>query len=179
MKGKGKLPVEGRVKDLPPEIIEQYASLLQFIHPFNIQSSPSRRILYLTDPSTFTSLILVSSAWRNAAQTPHLYAYHLSRCPSFAINNNVITGPFTDESLKTLKRQLLQEVKRNLFEAYLRPQRTTINFISTTTSSSASFPGGEAFDFTFSPMATGLWPSHRHASMSSTQSRQGYQCSGS
>lgn len=33
MKGKGKLPLEGRVKDLPPEIIEQYASLLQFIQP--------------------------------------------------------------------------------------------------------------------------------------------------
>lgn len=132
-----------------------FNSFNQLPAQFNIQSSPSHRILYLTDPSTFTSLILVSSAWRNAAQTPHLYAYHLSRCPSFAINNNIITGPFTDESLKTLKRQLLQEVKRNLFEAYLRPRRTTISFISTTTSSSASFPGGEAFDFTFSP--NGHW----------------------
>ena len=46
-------------------------------------------------------------------------------------------------------------MKRNLFEVYLRPHQTTINFISTTTSSSASFPGGEAFDFAFS--ANGHW----------------------
>ena len=49
----------------------------------------------------------------------------------------------------------MQELKRNLFEAYLRPRRTIISFISTTTSYSASFPGGEAFDFTFSP--NGHW----------------------
>jgi len=48
-----------------------------------------------------------------------------------------------------------QEVKRNLFEVYLRPRQTIISLISTTTSSSAAFPGGEAFDFTFSPK--GRW----------------------
>lgn len=44
----------------------------------------------------------------------------------------------------------MQEVRRNLFEAY-RPRRTLLKLISTTNSSAAAFPGGEAFDFTFSP----------------------------
>ena len=113
------------------------------------------RILYRTDPETFGSLVLVNSAWRSASQTPHLYAHHLSRCPSFSISNNVIAGPFTEESLSHLKRRFAQEVKRNLFVAYLRPKRTTISFISSTTSSSAAFPGGEAFDFVFS--SNGRW----------------------
>lgn len=49
----------------------------------------------------------------------------------------------------------MREVKRNLFEAYLRPRQTVVSLTSSTTSSSASFPGGEAFDFTFSP--NGHW----------------------
>ncbi|KAI4150387.1 MAG: hypothetical protein L6R39_002280 [Caloplaca ligustica] len=113
------------------------------------------QILYLTDPETFASLILVNRAWRAASQTPHLYAHHLSRCPSFSITNNLITGPFTEESLSQLKRQFVREVKRNLFEAYLRPRQTVVSLTSTTTSSSASFPGGEAFEFAFSP--NGRW----------------------
>ncbi|KAL8698091.1 MAG: hypothetical protein Q9201_006763 [Fulgogasparrea decipioides] len=125
---------EKRRWELPPEILEQ--------------------ILYLTDPESFSSLILVNHAWRAASQTPHLYAHHLSRCPSFSITNNVITGPFT-ESLPRLKRKFVREVKRNLFEAYLRPQQTVVSLTSNTTSSSTSFPGGEAFDFTFSP--NGHW----------------------
>lgn len=98
---------------------------------------------------------MVSHDWHAASQIPHLYAYHLSRCPSFSINNNVITGPFSDDSLTWLKRKFSQEIKRNLFEAYLRPQRTVINLISTSTSSATAFPGGEAFEFTFSP--NGHW----------------------
>ena len=61
-----------------------------------------------------------------------------------------MAGPFDDSSLPRLKRQFSREVKRNLFEAYLRPRRTIINLTSTTTSSAAAFPGGEAFDFIFS-----------------------------
>ncbi|KAL8657273.1 MAG: hypothetical protein Q9226_002084 [Calogaya cf. arnoldii] len=124
-----------RARELPPEIIEH--------------------ILYLTDPETFASLILVNHAWRAASQTPHLYAYHLSRCPSFSITNNVITGPFTDTSLPRLKQQFVREVKRNLFQAYLRPRQTVVSITSSTTSCSASFPGGEAFEFAFSP--NGVW----------------------
>lgn len=115
-----------------------------------------RSILYLVDPESFASLILVDHSWRQAAQTPHLYAHHLSRCPSFSLNHNVVdAGPFTDESLPRLKRKFAQEVKRNLFEAYLQPRRTVISLVSTTTSSSAAFPGGEAFDFVFS--SNGHW----------------------
>ena len=70
-------------------------------------------------------------------------------------SNSVIARPFTDESLPSLQKQFAEEVKRNLFEVYLHPKQTTINLISTTTSSSAAFPGGEAFDFAFSPK--GQW----------------------
>ena len=62
---------------------------------------------------------------------------------------------FTDHDLPLLKRKFAEEVKRNLFEAYLQPRRTTVNLVSTSTSSSAAFPGGEAFDFCFSP--NGHW----------------------
>ena len=113
------------------------------------------RILYLADPATFSSLVLVSHNWHAASETPHLYAYHLSRCPSFSIKNDVITGPFDHDSLSWLKRRFFQEIKRNLFDVYLRPRRTEINLISTNTSSAAAFPGGEAFEFAFSP--NGHW----------------------
>ena len=46
-------------------------------------------------------------------------------------------------------------MKRNLFEAYLQPRRTLVSLVSTTASSSAAFPGGEAFEFAFSP--NGHW----------------------
>ena len=113
-------------------------------------------ILYLSDTETFASLILVDHAWREASQTPHLYAYQLSRCPSYSLNYNPAdAGPFTDDSLWELKRKFAREVKRNLFEAYMQPKRTVVNLVSSTTSSSAAFPGGEAFDFSFSP--NGHW----------------------
>lgn len=112
-------------------------------------------ILYLTDPETFASLVLVDHAWRSASETPHLYAHHLSRCPSFSRSHNYVGGPFTEASLPTLKGQFAREVKRNLFEAYLQPRRTLVSLVSTTTSSSAAIPGGEAFDFAFSP--NGHW----------------------
>ena len=107
------------------------------------------------DPATFSSLVLVSHEWHAASEIPHLYAFHLSRCPSFSIKNDVITGPFDEDSLLWLKRRFFQEIKRNLFDVFLRPRRTEINLISTNTSSAAAFPAGEAFDFTFSP--NGHW----------------------
>ena len=54
-----------------------------------------------------------------------------------------------------MKKRFARELKRNLFEAYLRPRKTTINLISTIPTSSAALPGGEAFDFSFS--ANGHW----------------------
>lgn len=134
-KGKGRDQRKHGVMSLPAEIRET--------------------ILYLTDPETFASLVLVDHAWRAASETPHLYAHHLSRCPSFSRSHNYIGGPFTEDSLPKLKGQFAREVKRNLFEAYLQPRRTLVSLVSTTTSSSAAFPGGEAFDFAFSP--NGHW----------------------
>ena len=66
-----------------------------------------------------------------------------------------MSGPFTDDSLPLLKRQFAREVKRNLFEAYLQPRRINISLVSTSTTSSAACPGGEAFEFVFSP--NGHW----------------------
>ena len=95
----------------------------------------------------------MNRTWRAASETPKLYAYHLSRCPSFSATHNVISGPFADDSLLKLKKQFVQEAKRNLFAVFARPRQTIINLISTTTSSSGAFPYGEAFDFSFDPKA--------------------------
>ena len=67
----------------------------------------------------------------------------------------MLSGPFDEESLPKLKKQFVQEAKRNLFTVFTRPRKTIINLISTTTSSAGAFPFGEAFEFSFSP--GGLW----------------------
>ncbi len=56
-----------------------------------------------------------------------------------------------EDQLPLLRSTFAREVKRNLFEAYLRPRETVVNLVSTSISSSAAFPGGEAFHFAFSP----------------------------
>ena len=56
-----------------------------------------------------------------------------------------------DESLPKLRRLFAREVKRNLFEAYLRPKKTTIKLISNSISSSSA-PGGEGLQFSPSPL---------------------------
>ena len=109
------------------------------------------RILWAVDADAFASAILLNRQWNSASQKLELYAHHLSRCPSFALTNNVITGPFRRNDLKRLKSKFAIEVRRNLFEAYLRPRETLINLICYSTNSSTAFPGGEAFRFVFSP----------------------------
>jgi hypothetical protein len=111
-------------------------------------------ILYHSDPATFASLILLNRAWRSASEKAELYAIQLSRCASFSTSKNTVPAPSTIK-LPNLKGQFVREVKKSLFKVYLRPQQTTINLISTTTSSSAAFPGGEAVDFLFS--SRGRW----------------------
>jgi hypothetical protein len=59
----------------------------------------------------------------------------------------------TDDDLPRLRGAFAREAKRNLFEAFLRPRQTSIKLVSTSISSSAAFPGGEAFHFSFSPNA--------------------------
>ncbi len=107
-------------------------------------------ILYQTDPNTFASLLVVHRNWRRAAQSPQLFAHHLSRCPSYSASNNVIAGILTDSDLPRLRKRFQVEAKRNLFDIYVRPRKTVIKLISTSASSSAAFPGGEAFHFSIS-----------------------------
>ncbi|KAI9765472.1 MAG: hypothetical protein M1835_007372, partial [Candelina submexicana] len=107
-------------------------------------------ILYLLDPNTFASLLVVHRNWRRAAQSPQLFAHHLSRCPSYSASNNVIAGTLTDTDLPRLRKQFHIETKRNLFDTYVRPRKTIIKLVSTSASSSAAFPGGEAFHFSIS-----------------------------
>ncbi|KIY01932.1 uncharacterized protein Z520_02070 [Fonsecaea multimorphosa CBS 102226] len=109
------------------------------------------RILWMVDANSFASLAILNKNWYKAAQNRELYAHHLSRCPSYALSNTVITGPFRKFDLYRLKTKFAAEVRRNLFEAYLRPRQTLINLISVNASSSAALPGAEAFRFSFSP----------------------------
>ncbi|KIW63575.1 hypothetical protein PV04_08563 [Phialophora macrospora] len=109
------------------------------------------RILWMVDANGFGSLAILNRNWYKAAQNRELYAHHLSRCPSYALSNTVITGPFRKFDLYRLKTKFAAEVRRNLFEAYLRPRQTLINLISVNASSSAALPGAEAFRFSFSP----------------------------
>ncbi|EKD15569.1 uncharacterized protein L3040_009103 [Drepanopeziza brunnea f. sp. 'multigermtubi'] len=115
---------------LPDEIIEQ--------------------ILRLTTPNVFASLVLLNRKWRTVSQQAHLYADHLARCPSYSAAHRGATIPEDEESLPRLRRLFAREAKRNLFDAYLRPRETIINLVSTSISSSSA-PGGEAFHFSLSP----------------------------
>src|SRR5204862_4393567 len=80
-----------------------------------------------------------------------LYAHQLSRCPSYSASHPVTSSTLSVLDLPRLRKLFEVEAKRNLFEAYLRPRETIIKLISTSASSSAAFPGGEAFHFSFSP----------------------------
>lgn len=115
--------------ELPDEIIEQ--------------------ILLDTDSNGFASLILLNRKWRAVSQRPHLYIHHLRQCPSFAISRTKLP-PGNDSDLPRLRRLFAQQIKRNLFDAYLRPHQTTIKLISNSISS-ASCPGGEGMQFSTSP----------------------------
>ncbi|KAI0417950.1 hypothetical protein F5X98DRAFT_339262 [Xylaria grammica] len=110
-----------------------------------------QQILQLTDPDSFASLVLVNSKWRRVSQQAHLYAHHLSRCHSYATSHPPIpAASIVDDNLPNLRRIFAREVKRNLFEAYLRPKKTTIKLISNSISSSSA-PGGEGMQFSPSP----------------------------
>ncbi|KAI1828720.1 hypothetical protein F4861DRAFT_15597 [Xylaria intraflava] len=118
-------------ENLPDEIIEQ--------------------ILQLTDPDSFASLVLLNSKWRRISQQAHLYAHHLMQCHSYATSHPPLpTTAISDHNLPNLRRLFAREVKRNLFEAYLRPRKTTIKLISNSISSSSA-PGGEGMQFSPSP----------------------------
>ena len=79
-----------------------------------------------------------------------MYAYHLSRCPSFFWTHGAIPTPTETESLKDLKRQFVKQVRQNAFDVFLRPRQTLVKLISSSMSSSTAFPQGEVFRFSFS-----------------------------
>ncbi|KAK1986405.1 F-box domain-containing protein [Colletotrichum cereale] len=110
-----------------------------------------QQILQLTDPGSFASLILLNSKWRSVSQQAQLYALHLSRCQCYSSTHPPLReADVKDEDLPRLRRLFAREVKRNLFEAYLRPRETVIKLISNSISSS-SCPGGEGMQFSPSP----------------------------
>lgn len=85
------------------------------------------------------------------AQQAHLYAHHLARCPSYSASHSAVPPALVDhDSLPQLRKLFAREIKRNLFEAYLRPKKTTIKLVSNSISSS-SVPGGEGMQFSPSP----------------------------
>lgn len=108
-----------------------------------------QQILQATDSNGFASLALLNSTWRSVAQQAHLYALHLSNCPSYSMSHST-PPPASEADLPRLRRLFAREVKRNLFEAYLRPNKTVIKVISNSISSS-SVPGGEGIQFNPSP----------------------------
>ncbi|KAI1422670.1 hypothetical protein F5Y12DRAFT_603891 [Xylaria sp. FL1777] len=124
-------PPPSAVETLPDEIIEQ--------------------ILQVTDPDTFASLVLLNTKWRRISQQAHLYAHHLSRCHSYATSHpSIPAASIVEDNLPNLRRSFAREVKRNLFEAYLRPRKTVVKLISNSISSSSA-PGGEGMQFSPSP----------------------------
>ncbi|KAI0401784.1 hypothetical protein F4802DRAFT_395683 [Xylaria palmicola] len=124
-------PTPSALERLPGEIIQQ--------------------ILQLTDPDSFASLVLLNSRWRRVSQQAHLYAHHLSRCHSYSMSHpSIPVTAINEDKLPDLRRHFAREVKRNLFEAYLRPRKTTIKLISNSISSSSA-PGGEGMQFSHSP----------------------------
>jgi len=104
----------------------------------------------VTDSNGFASLALLNTKWRSVAQQAYLYAHHLSNCPSYSMSHAPVRTPASEEDLPKLRRLFAREVKRNLFEAYLRPTKTVIKIISNSISSSSS-PGGEGIQFSPSP----------------------------
>ncbi|UNI14588.1 hypothetical protein JDV02_001203 [Purpureocillium takamizusanense] len=119
---------------LPDEIIEQ--------------------IFLSADPNGFASLLLLNSKWRAVSQRPHLYRHHLALCASFLSSHDDLPAA-NEQNLPLLRRLFAREVKRSLFDAYLRPCETVIKLVSNSISSS-SCPGGEGMQFGASPKGSYL-----------------------
>ena len=114
----------------------------------------SSRILLTADPSVFASLQLLNRAWRSSAQQSKILAHQLSRCPFYTLQKASTLDALSKDNLPKLQRIFNSEVKRNLYTSYLRPKETIVELISTSVSSSAAFPGGEALQFCFSPQGS-------------------------
>lgn len=117
---------------------------------FNTPNTAPRSILYVADANVFASLALLNRQWRRISESPSLYAYQLSQCSSFTWTRGATPAPSETDDLADLKRQFLEETRRNAFDVFLRPRRTLVRLISSSMSSSTAFPQGEVFRFSFS-----------------------------
>ncbi|KAI0175700.1 hypothetical protein GGR52DRAFT_325611 [Hypoxylon sp. FL1284] len=143
------------MSETEPSSVDEKPSIIDVKHPPSafdrLPDEIIEQILLLTEPNSFASLVLLNSKWRRVSQQAHLYAHHLSRCESFAASNSAVPAPAQDGSnLPKLRRLFAREIKRNLFEAYLRPKTTTVKLISNCIGSSSA-PGGEGMQFSPSP----------------------------
>lgn len=71
------------------------------------------------------------------------------RCPSYSASHKKPPSGAQD-NLPALRALFAREVKRNLFDAYLRPNHTIVKIVSNSISSS-SCPGGDGMSFSPSP----------------------------
>lgn len=109
------------------------------------------QILRLTSPNCFASLVLLNRRWRLASSQACLYIHQLLSCPSYYGTNKIPSCHGGDStSLPWLRRLFAREIKRNLFEAYLRPTETTIRLISKS-GSQFSASERESYNFSLSP----------------------------
>ncbi|KAJ5669375.1 hypothetical protein N7462_010445 [Penicillium macrosclerotiorum] len=131
--------------------MEEEVSIPRETGAFNrLPANVIEHILYSVDANAFASLALLNCKWRRISESPALYAYHLSRCPSFTWTRGANPAPSEADSLPDLKRQFLEEIRRNAFDVFMRPRRTLVRLMSSSMSSSTAFPQGEVFRFAFS-----------------------------
>lgn len=71
------------------------------------------------------------------------------KCPSYSASHKKPPNGAQD-NLPALRKLFAREVKRNLFDAYLRPNHTIVKIVSNSISSS-SCPGGDGMSFSPSP----------------------------
>ncbi|KAF4123451.1 FBOX protein [Geosmithia morbida] len=108
------------------------------------------QILTVADANAFASLVFLNRKWHSVSQRSHLYLHQLRQCSS-APPDPSPPRPEADQ-LPRLRRLFARQVKRNLFDAYLRPRKTVIKLVSTSISPS-SCPVGEGMQFSASPRA--------------------------
>ncbi|EED20428.1 F-box domain protein [Talaromyces stipitatus ATCC 10500] len=109
-----------------------------------------QRILYTVDADTFASLTVLNQQWRRASNNPELYAHHVAQCPLYAAYHGTGISSTNTQDLDQLKREFYREIRKNVFQIFLRPRKTLVTLISSSVGSSAALPTGEALKFGFS-----------------------------
>ncbi|RKF81014.1 putative f-box domain-containing protein [Golovinomyces cichoracearum] len=109
------------------------------------------QILQQTNPNCFASLIILNRRWRQVSSQAYLYKHQLLRCPSYSAAHLVFSDAEpSDIKLPRLRKLFAREIKRNLFESYLRPERTIISLV-TNPNSELFASTRETFKYSLSP----------------------------